>query len=566
MKVVYKGRASRRTNSLPEEEGDVLELLSNNWNDYGFETTFMTVCRVGDERVQLGSIKLLFEEPNARSYLKGLLDKGWDGVFPISGVEYISTPGEVAFYEQLDGALSSGTAVKVALALRDASYLVHVKDDAGAQRMVQSTGFKDSLQRERGSIEAFNDGWKILDRESLSARDIEFSFKNVFGDVSTLGFTFSAELSPLPRDINVLIGANGTGKSQLLHQIVDAWIADSKQVRSGKFSTPPSLSRLVVVSYSPFELFPVDMGKSKLKDKDAYKYFGLRGLSVRAHSNPVVSLSREFPKKDSVASLISCIEDDQRYRHIKGWGQKIGTAERVLRAAIKFDTMALRVKSDTNVDQLFKGDGFESSVVEINRAGKNELFISVSAENAQFLNFELLSKHIVSRQGVVFVKNGLIQELSSGQRLFTYLVINVLGAIKRNSLILIDEPELFLHPSLEIQLVEMLKQILNSFNSRAILATHSVSTVREIPSDCVHVLERASDHLIIKQPPFQTFGGDIQRIASYVFGDKSVSKPFESWIVEKLKSMSAAELIELLGAEVNEELIIQIHAMERKQW
>ncbi|WWL45134.1 AAA family ATPase [Pseudomonas parakoreensis] len=159
-----------------------------------------------------------------------------------------------------------------------------------------------------------------------------------------------------------------------------------------------------------------------------------------------------------------------------------------------------------------------------------------------------------------------MRALSSGQRLFAYLVINLLGAIKRNSLILIDEPELFLHPSLEVQLIDMLKQILDKFNSRAILATHSVSIVRETPSDCVHVLERTDDQLVIKSPPFQTFGGDVQRISSYVFADKLVSKPFEQWISERLENMDADELIESLKGHINEELIIQIHAMEAGKW
>ncbi|MCV5446854.1 hypothetical protein OFN46_35360, partial [Escherichia coli] len=71
--------------------------------------------------------------------------------------------------------------------------------------------------------------------------------------------------------------------------------------------------------------------------------------------------------------------------------------------------------------------------------------------------------------------------------------------------------------------------------SKALLATHSLVTVRELPRHCVHVFERTNDSLFINHPPFETFGGDIQRISSYVFGDKSVSKPFEAWLREKLE-------------------------------
>jgi ABC-type transporter Mla maintaining outer membrane lipid asymmetry ATPase subunit MlaF len=146
-------------------------------------------------------------------------------------------------------------------------------------------------------------------------------------------------------------------------------------------------------------------------------------------------------------------------------------------------------------------------------------------------------------------------------------VINILGAIRRNSLILVDEPELFLHPTLEIQFVDMLKTILSRFNSKALLATHSVVTVREIPSQCVHVFEKTNDDVVLRHPPFQTFGGDFQRISSYVFGDKAVSKPFEAWIKAQLDELETADaLIAALGDDLNEELIVLIKAMERGQW
>jgi hypothetical protein len=80
------------------------------------------------------------------------------------------------------------------------------------------------------------------------------------------------------------------------------------------------------------------------------------------------------------------------------------------------------------------------------------------------------------------------------------------------------------------------------------------------------VYERGDDRLILKKPPFQTFGGDVQRISSYVFGDNAVSKPFETWIERQLSEYGSAEdLIAALGDDVNEELIIQIRASARSR-
>jgi hypothetical protein len=80
------------------------------------------------------------------------------------------------------------------------------------------------------------------------------------------------------------------------------------------------------------------------------------------------------------------------------------------------------------------------------------------------------------------------------------------------------------------------------------------------------VYERGDDRLILKKLPFQTFGGDVQRISSYVFGDNAVSKPFETWIERQLSEYGSAEdLIAALGDDVNEELIIQIRASARSR-
>lgn len=571
MKVVYRGRESRRNNSLPDGKEDVIELLSNNWNDYGYETTFIPVCRVRGERLELGPIRLLIaDQTNSRKFLNSLLQDGWDGIFPIPEVEYVSTPLEIAFYEQLDGVLPNRGAIEVASLLRDASYLVHLEEDEGARSMVQTEGFRSSLQRERGSIEAYLDGWRILDRESIAAGDIEFTFRDVFGKISKLDLRFGGNGSPLPRDINVLIGPNGVGKSRILHQMVEAWISDGTEEPESGFTSPPNVSRMVVISYSPFELFPVDMASSKLQDKNAYKYCGFRGRSVPTDAavSPSIRLSREIPKKDAVNALLSCIADDQRYHVIKGWGQKVRTAERVLRSAIDFDKMAFEIDSKVRSKQLYSDDLPANLIIDIKERRESKRYVLVSEDSVLRFNHKRLAQNVVTKTGVVFLKDGKPQKLSSGQRLFTYVVINILGAVKRNSLVLVDEPELFLHPSLEVQLIEMLKQILHSFNSRAVLATHSLATVREVPADCVHVLERTDEGLVVKNPPFQTFGGDVQRISSYVFGDRSISKPFERWIRKQLDEHenSADDLIAALGDEINEELIIQIRAMERRQW
>lgn len=577
MKVVYLGRESRRINPLPSLEGDVIELLSNNWNDYGYETSFPVSCRINGESVDLELLRLLIEDvKRSRDYLNHMLKEGWNGEFPIPNTNYISTPSDITFYEQLDGLLGAEKAIKIAKKLRDASYLTHVSENKEARTLVETEGFQDSLQRERGSVKAYLDGWRVLERKTIAVLDLGFKFRDVYDHVSNLELKYQSE-SLLPHDINVLIGPNGSGKSQVLHQMVSNWISPDDEDETG-FAKKPNLSQIVVVSYSPFERFPVDLTREKLQDMETYKYFGFRGKTKPTESRPNgrIILSHQFPKQNAAQALLTCLDDDEKFKSIRGWSKKIETIERVLRTAFDFDYAVIEVKKIGEAKKYYK-DSYHSFshneryCIEI-KDGKDEQdklhrYIPIDSERIGHLNLDKLKKDIIADTGVIFFKNGKPIWLSSGQRLFAYIVINILGAIRRNSLILIDEPELFLHPTLEIQFVNMLKMILLRFNSKALLATHSVVTVREVPSDCVHVFERTEEGLAIKHPPFQTFGGDIQRIYSYVFGDKSVSKPFETWIKNQLSNFDTPdEFIEAMGDELNEELIVQIKAMGRNQW
>ncbi|MEH2550745.1 energy-coupling factor transporter ATP-binding protein EcfA2 [Bradyrhizobium sp. AZCC 2262] len=569
MKVVYLGRPSRRTNPPPSLEGDVIELLSNNWDDYGYKTTFPTTCRIGDEVLDLGLVRLLVEEVFTTSTaLDSLLAEGWDGTFPIPDRNYISTPAEIAFYERLDGAIGTEVAIEVARTLRDASYMVRIADDETAKRLVETNGFKNSLQRERGSVKAYLDAWRIFERQNISVLDLGFRFENIFGNISALDLKFQAE-NMLPHEINVLIGPNGYGKSRVLHQMVEDWISPSTGEGPG-FVAKPNLSQLVVVSYSPFERFPVDLAGKRMQDRDAYRYFGFRGRANPTETNKLgrIHLSHEFPKRNAAQSLVGCLRDDKKYSSIRDWALKVETVERVLRTAIEFDFATVEVDFKHRARTFYSDPGFiEPLEFREDTDDDRRRYIPVASDRIHALRDDWLNEALIPESGVTFFRDGKPIELSSGQRLFAYIVINILGAIRRNSLILVDEPELFLHPTLEVQFVDMLKSILARFNSTALLATHSIVTVREVPADCVHVFEKTEDDLVLNHPPFQTFGGDFQRISSYVFGDKAVSKPFEGWIRVQLQNFGSADrLIEALGEGLNEELIVQIRAMERGQW
>lgn len=582
MDVIYVGKDNVKREAILKSHHTVILLLFDRWDDYDYKTSFPTYCQIDGKEVELPTLKILFKDQmTSFSYLDELVSKGWDGVFPIKDQPYVSNPEDITFYEQIDGHLGLDTAIEVAKILCDASYMAHILEDSDSLELVNSNGFKRSLQRERGSIKAFLDGWRFLNSQRISIEDMIFSLHTSAGDIQPLHLNF-AKVTPLPNDINVLIGPNGIGKSQALIQIVSDWLRlNLDEKNEAGFKEDPNINQIIVVSYSPFELFPLDSkavdrkSGEKRKDHDIYRYFGLRTYRDQKDTkSKKIHLSRQWPHINAAYSLISCLEDDRKYGAIKSWSKKIETLYSVLKIAIDFDDIAIGVAGFENKAQLFDDDAWlfdDSSYVLVDKKiSDNRLpvaYIPIRSTRTNEPDTKKLREYLHTRTGIVFLKGGSPIKLSSGQRLFSYMVTNILGAMRRNSLILIDEPELFLHPTLEIALIQMLKEILSNYGSKALLATHSLVTVRELPRHCVHVFERTNEGLFINHPPFETFGGDIQRISSYVFGDKSISKPFEAWLQDKLEEYGSAKgLIAALGDNINEEMLIQIHAMAEGKW
>lgn len=568
MKVVYVARNGSLLGKLESGKADFIALLSDNWDDYTYKTTFRTRARLDGHMVDLGDIKVLLDgfSETAKQLNELLKAEEWNGLFPIPTLNYISVPSDIRFFQQIIGSCGAEVAGQVAELLRDASFQCRIKLDDAALGMTKLEGFDRSLQREPGAVKAFVDGWRVHNNTEIVVSDANFEFKSVRGNSLLLKLKFSPHLA-LPSDINVVIGPNGVGKSQFLHSLIATWLGAAAKEKgdSGSFQALPNFSQLIVVGYSPFERFPLRANSEHWRDSGAYRYFGLRMDGGGAGED--IRLSRTVPKIDAARSLINCLEDDQRYSSIKSWSNKLRTMSCVLNTAFSFDYAAVRVKDGVKPNRYLRSEALvDDLIVSVDEDGARKKYLVVHSPAVDEYLLVGIKDAVVAEEGVAFFKGGRLVRLSSGQRLFSYMVMCVLGSIRNNSLILVDEPEIFLHPTLEIEFLRMLKSILLHYKSKAILATHSLVAVRETPRHCVHVFEETLEEEIrVTQPPFQTFGSDVQRISSYVFGDKSVDKPYRQWLRERSGELGSPQaLIEKLGDEINEEMHIYLSALEVK--
>lgn len=556
----HKGTNWRTSPSILPSESDMLALSFNNWDDYGISTTLNATLYIDKKAALDFSLKLLIEDDDySPKKLNELCDNGWNGFFPIPKLNYVSVPSDIDFYHVLIAKIGFDDTKELLMLIRDAGYLVNVIKDSNAMRLTLHDNFSTSLLREAGARKSFQDGWKLLDNVQSSIRDFTLNTINKNGIIEPISFHFNSE--HLPYDINVLIGENGIGKSFTLKTLVEYWLgvdSGSKRTLDATNHTPfdhyPNISKFILISYSPFEEFTIDLSNTDLKDKDAYKYFGFRQINTDAAGNERIGISRNLPARNSVSSIIKSIEDDHEFGFIHNWTSKFDTISSVLKSAIDFDFIALELSEDA----AWKSN---PALVTLHIESNNKYYLPIN--NASFNTYKMFQldiNDIINHQtGVVFIKDKHKIEISSGQRLFCYIVINVVGQIRKDSLIVIDEPELFLHPTLEIEFISLLKTVLKAFNSKAILATHSLAMAREVPAKCIHVYRQHNGRVEIDHPPFETFGGDMQRISSYVFGDSSITKPFDLWVEEKLRLYNdPKDLINLLGQELNEEMLMKI--------
>lgn len=546
MEVVFLINEKVKT---PENNNNRLELYpdkawdsnSNPWDDFGFKTTFRCKLFFENQVYDMPFIKILIEDNvNTHEYFKNIILENQQNYFyfPLK-CKYISLPTDIEFYESLKSLLDEDNVNTILSKLCDSILVENTNNFIDRKYLLQEDGFSTSLLRDMTSRSAFSDGWKIIQGISLD-KDIEFSINfRLVNFMNDHKIDFNFKKSIFPNNINILIGSNGTGKSQTISHLIEELLSVKEEKQKMNI---PVFNQIVMIAYSPFEKFRTSLLYSESNIKSIYKYIGFRDKEDNFDINR--------PNSDSIDSLINIIKEDDKKSHLKTRVNKYNTLISVLKKAIDFDTINIQT---TEKITTFFNDGFELNGKYYFSMDKNVLF-----------DYEEIIDKIEINRGLHFVKDHKIVQLSSGQAIFVQLITNIISSIRKDTLLLIDEPELYLHPNLEVELMELLKQLLNEFDSYSIIATHSAIIAREVSKDYIKILKRRPDNTIeIFNPPFEIIGGNMERINDYVFFDKDVPKPYQKWLQNLVnKYGSSDEVIEKYKNDLNEESLILLSRME----
>lgn len=158
-----------------------------------------------------------------------------------------------------------------------------------------------------------------------------------------------------------------------------------------------------------------------------------------------------------------------------------------------------------------------------------------------FLDTEILDLFIitdddgqpdVSREGFTKAR----KMLSSGQSILLYIITEITANIRFDSIILYDEPETHLHPNAISQLMNTIYELVNTFESYCIIATHSPLVIRELLSRNVYVMEKEGTSASVRKLSYETFGENLTVLTDDIFGNRTVPKQYKKILSGLVKS------------------------------
>ncbi|MEK3697397.1 AAA family ATPase [Paenibacillus sp. FSL R10-2199] len=144
-----------------------------------------------------------------------------------------------------------------------------------------------------------------------------------------------------------------------------------------------------------------------------------------------------------------------------------------------------------------------------------------------------------------------VRKLSSGQNILLATITDVIANIKNSSLILYDEPELYLHPTAVSNLAILLGKLLEKFDSYAIISTHSPLILQDIPSKYVRVIQNNEGRPMIRPLGIECFGDDLTGISEEVFGVTRYNNLYKIWLTNLAQILSYEEILDIFNNKLS---------------
>ncbi len=502
-------------------------LLRSDWDDFGFKTTYV-LFETAIDGGMIGKIKVLRrgQTPTRGGVLP-------DGMLPALGEEFCSLGQDLDFYERIASMPAERRSILLA-GLRDAVFAPE-----HARSFSEEKGWASSVCRDIDDERDFVKLAGVLltrDYTALPNLSTDISFQPAGWETPLIIHPGAGddELFPvrmgifavrhrLPRRMTVLTGRNGSGKSTLLARLArvihasQAERATDTLQRLGAIQPPGiGFTRIVTVSYSAFDAFELpglDADERRQIAKDVkegtgrYIYCGLRDVAREVTSE--VDESERLDTDGPAGSI-----DERRSDNLL---KPIGEL----------------------------GDEFVRLLTAIRAAGREptlEQAISPLLDDPSFNDLE--ERTLAALVGDD--PRGSFMAWSTGHKIALHLLTSLAAHVETRSMVLIDEPELHLHPPLLAALMHGVHYLLEERNAFAVCATHSPVVAQETLMRDMRIVRREGPVTTIRKPRIETFGESIGEITDEVFGLAAASTDYHGVLKQLLHLRGTVDAVDEL--------------------
>ena len=348
---------------------------------------------------------------------------------------------------------------------------------------------------------------------------------------------------------SVIIGANGSGKSRLLtvvaeilsnhfqgKRVISREYDDYtiKCIINGQEIVIKKNQENAVPHFKIFSSSFIINDKFPFSSNNFYAYKGPRQVANAIFSNTIdrqfianiLSLSKDGSKMKNVAKVFEMLGLENKCElsfHMKRYVQKAKIRRTTANALNRNNRKFLTPLSED--DQEFIID-FVDTLTNKDDGKKNfELFSNpnIPFSTTQFagissLNNVLYDIKLWKKDGTSFS----FSSASSGEKHMLFSMLNLIISAQEESLILIDEPEVSLHPNWQMKYIDTLKNIFSSFNTHFIIATHSHFLVSDLEGESSSVIR------LLKEEKTNAITGELIKSNTYGWSpDEILYRVFE---------------------------------------
>ena len=321
-----------------------------------------------------------------------------------------------------------------------------------------------------------------------------------------------------PLDLVVLAGSNGSGKTRVLESILK-YFQDHLNYKQNNIETG---------------IFYEEKEKNCISNVRDF-FYGLEYFSYHEVNNPLYEKHIEIKNKLDILPKIIYVPTEINF-------QKMDVASTTLVQEYKFINIV-----NTNLIKDIPSY-IATKMISAMLKNKNEKVGDVQKKVFNEINeiFENLSIDVkvedISQDGrnITLFTNSSgdefdINELSSGEKQLFLRTLAIRMLNPENSIILIDEPELSLHPKWQQRIVDVYRKI--GKNNQIIIATHSPHILGSVRKENIMLLDKDDDGKIVVRTGdelYDSYGQPTERILEDIMGLKTTRN---QEIFDKLKKI-----------------------------